>query len=127
MEREIKFRSWDKKDAIMYTDFSISARTGKIHGLNNADERFALMQYTGFKDTNDVELYEEDIVTFNGSGYKGIIKFGEFSCGDVYDMTYYITHGYYICSKSIVHTACSLVKDNDVEIIGNIYENCDLL
>lgn len=60
-KREIRFRVWD-------------AISKKIHPYsivkNNALvefelDHYSLMQYTGLKDKNGVEIYEGDVVTFD--------------------------------------------------------------
>jgi hypothetical protein len=59
--REIKFRAWDKEDTkkmiwtgIPLTDFNVLVK-------ENLKE-YAWLQYTGLKDKNGKEIYEEDIL-----------------------------------------------------------------
>ncbi|CAC8424577.1 yopX family protein [Staphylococcus aureus] len=70
-----------------------------------------LLQYTGFKDVHGVEIYEGDIVQ---DSYSGEVSFIEFKEG-----AFYITFS----------NVTELISENDdiIEIIGNIFENEELL
>lgn len=68
MNREIKFRVWDKKSKKLHYDitgfeFGVKEMTGVfIDGDFYNKENIELMQYTGLKDKNGVEIYEGDIL-----------------------------------------------------------------
>ena len=85
-----------------------------------------LMQYTGLKDKNGKEIYEGDIVAFEDSdgGYEyqdlvmntGIVEYGELR--------------FYFTNRVAVEMGDFYIKDgrcDDIEVIGNIYDNPELL
>lgn len=116
--REIKFRAWNKalnkmyshKDLLSLTKNITKNRfaTGVYLPLNSDIE---LMECTGIKDKNGKEIYEGDIVEFYSNVEDEIITekveyhFGIYRAGD-----YFVGKIY-----------------NKCEVIGNIYENKDLL
>jgi hypothetical protein len=141
--REIKFRAWwqhDKynHDGAMYgvgavdwtkPDFGEPERELCQHPTQVAlvdypyevgtyqklgwNENCTLMQYTGLKDKNGVEIYEGDIVEEPGSRYEVVYHADGFYMRDMHEpdnMLIQLRHGYLHC-----------------EVIGNIYENPELL
>ena len=123
MKREIKFRLWNTETKVMYADSGISS-IGINEGIKKATMcNYELMQYTGLKDKNGVEIYEGDIVEYDGhTRAKVIFKSG---CFIGYD-------GYATSSDEayLLLEADSTPFNGDefeLEVIGNIYENPDLL
>ena len=113
-----KFRAWDKAHEVMRNvlliDFisrSIICETEDDRNIKLYDITYELMQSTGIKDNNGVEIYEGDIAQ---DSYSGEVSFIEFKEG-----AFYITFG----------NVTELLLENDdlIEVIGNIYENEEFL
>lgn len=118
--QEIKFRAWDvickqMRDWKYVHDHSFSTFLS-IHGLY--EPQYPLMQYTGLKDKNDVEIYEEDIVRLDSWEPSDMqIRFieGAFCLAN--------KDGKFVGDIHYIHHA----GIKQAEVIGNIYENPDLM
>ena len=119
MKREIKFRVWDKmaSDMIINSTRTISMTMGFDYG----NPFFELLQYTGLKDKNGIEIYESDIVKVVDYGIAKIIFIqGSFMCEWLDDEAYSEPMANIIWNDHTKH-------ENMFEVIGNIYENKELL
>jgi len=125
MKREIKFRAWDVVDKRMILpDIWMSRLCGEGVSLEEilGNEEYAVMQFTGLKDKNGKEIYEGDVVRAwkdsqqDTSEPLGVIEYGDFNAV------------YYICFETRPENLMVMACDYDqLEIIGNIYENPELL
>lgn len=110
-QREIKFRAWDERREQMIKEINLGERWIELSFCK-------IMQYTGLKDKNGKEIWESDIVKQIFESNIGEIKYESVSWIVRYGngVRYYPLENY-ISKKG----ECSL------EIIGNIYENPELL
>jgi len=110
MNRDIKFRAWGPNTKYMWSweEFKhcfVHAMFDPEHGEK------ILMQYTGLKDKNGKEIYEGDIVVTKGTSMSGK-KWDHKPKTVVFDPDY----GYCLLKSSLI-----------TDVIGNIYENPELL
>ncbi len=138
--RDIKFRVWDKQKKKIFYDVdcvSVSLGGGLILNFqedeSDVSEFYELMQYTGLKDKNGREIYEGDIVrhqsgfiTQIGKGFS-VVEWCE--CGWFYRW-YQIEHENTETGEiEAAGWKYTKMYDSDGcdDIIGNIYENPEML
>jgi len=114
--REIKFRAWHDERKIMFPHWSIW-KTDLFHYEEAAC--LHLMQFTGLKDRNGKEIYEGDIVKYS-EHYFGDHKENE--CIEVVEWDE--KEASYPCKLTSTGFADG---PNWCEVMGNIYENPELL
>ena len=129
----LEFRAWNKKLKLLgdvsYIDFNskkIIYHNGFVNYYVNFED-VEIMQSTGLKDKNGKEIFEGDIINcgylFNGSPFdeldeyeeeKGVVKF--------------VNCGFNIKFKNDTNLFIDIMEScEDIEVIGNIYENKELL
>ena len=123
--RDIKFRAWHKdNDSMVYFDNKKASKDMYIAmnlcALMNGDFGDVLMQYTGLKDKNGVEIYEGDILTGGVSGHVKpvVVEWSTVRRGS--NVNGATTHaGFNISEYYITFSQC--------RVIGNIHQNPELL
>ena len=121
--RELKFRAWDKENHCMATDIDL-----RDFGNGQIEQQLSkgaleLMQFTGLLDKNGKEIYEGDIIEAWHEDYE------ELTTGEIIfkDSCYQIKNKRYW--KDGMHDWYSMEQyyPINLDIIGNIYENPELL
>ena len=142
--REIKFRAWNKEAKIMIDLYEITPlalsdmMSTQLHMQNGTGlfipfiKQLEIMQFTGLSDRNNINIYENDIVFAPINKCKYIVKFGEYKSEELSGR---LAHGYYL--ENIIYS--TFLEDVDVwhegiqqsyvylEVVGNIYNNPELL
>jgi len=113
--RELKFRAWNNVTKGMISDVQDELLIGAVSSIPD----LFLMQYTGLKDKNGVEIYEGDIVQRknwheNSDGKTVLSEANSYmkKWAVIYEIGS-VWQGYTVDSKD--------------EVIGNIYQNPELL
>ena len=111
-----KYRAWDKETKTMNGMAEIYRNRNQEIELRPRDENITLMQSTGLRDKNGKEIFEGDIVKM---------------AKDVYsEPTYYevVRHRGGVYRLESKQHGCELwLRHTDCEVVGNVYENQELL
>ena len=122
-----KFRAWTEEGKVMYYDVypfkdnTLLLSYDEIAFDEVPASDFILMQSTGLKDKNGKEIYEGDIVVAMSQGVKALGKVKR------------RIDGYWLMYPAWQHGELWHIVENvdtgetGVEVIGNIYENPELL
>ncbi len=152
--REIKFRAWNKEnekmiysnetyprsiykfefDIVSNFNFKLTKMVDRFNVKSDDGEDYYIecyepidadiMQYTGLKDYDNNEIYEGDIVK-TSTGVIGIVRFGRYSATNINGISnigFYIEWKLDICMR--IDLGYWLER---ISVIGNIYENPELL
>ena len=126
--REYKFRAWDETEKHMYNWGNLINQNLKNIFTITEQCGYILMQYTGLHDENGKEIYEGDIIEFSYDMFVG--NFDTFAAkGKVVleEGAFYVeVFENERTTKDEAYLLYSINLDT-IEVIGNIYENKELL
>jgi len=141
--REIKFRAWDERNRKMSSTITFRDLVNYYaHGEVNWPKHPTIMpvwidiiwmQYTGLKDKANREIFEGDIIKLYHPNYyeyfKGTVSYDNkqaafFCSGEAVNR---ITYSDNRPDVVVIHTYAYLFEHDEIEIIGNIYENPELI
>jgi len=119
MNRVIKFRAWDKELKTMYSweamlaIFELGDLNKNTTSALSQNAGIVFMQFTGLKDKNGKEIFESDIIKTPRDIFEVIYKDCEFGRETTNGIVSLVTVRNY--------------EGEELEIIGNIYENPEIL
>jgi uncharacterized phage protein (TIGR01671 family) len=122
--RTNKFRAWDKIHNKMSNSFTLLSAINQDQAFVNP-ENFDYVQYTGLKDKNGVEIYEGYICEITGVNYRYMfeIVWDEQVAGFSFEQVMYG-----LSDMEFMPDYLDWVeKLYRIQVIGNIYENPELL
>lgn len=111
--RDIKFRAWHRHDG-MQTPWLEIIDGGACQAMTGKPDE--IMQFTGLKDKNGAEIYEGDLIELF-ENKKG--------CAEVVFLNDYVG-GWNLAFKN-EFASLGARNQQDLEVIGNIHENPELL
>ncbi len=122
--RQIKFRAWNKVKKVMCYDNEdgnadywggvLASNVGLInYYLKSPDSEYSYMQFTGLMDKNGTEIYEGDVVRDDND--------------DLYVVKWHERIAVFFFDGHFSSPIDGLEDAEVIEVIGNIYENPELL
>lgn len=128
MNREIKFRAWDKRIDRMRSDATPMRSSIWWHNgasFDSCGKDYDVMQFTGIKDKNGKEIYEGDVVLIHDYNTIEAVADGA-NPNELFEVRWLGSFWSY-GEEPISNWIGAADVDTSAEVVGNIYENGDLL
>lgn len=119
-QRPIKFKVWDVENKKFRNNTNLTGGSIQNFVWEFEDEESIYLQFTGLLDKNGKEIYEGDILKESKSG----------TCSVEWDCAAFCLRaisGSCLSSRNLVSAIFNECDGLDCEVIGNIFENPDLL
>ena len=120
MKREIKFRRWHKQLQDMRYSESLS---DFFYMVEIYKDQYDIMQFTGLQDSNEVDIYEGDII--KTIGYIGVVKYEPQAAQ--YHINWKTNDASRYMPFNVTFSDGEIYQCNYMEVIGNIYETPELI
>ena len=118
--REIKFRQWRPEGKSWhFFEFTDGICSGVINATLSV---YPIYQFTGLHDKNGKEIYEGDIVKYEADKESGIAIIEYWPGSFIFNWIKQTTP-----SLSIINSAFYFGCHSELEVIGNIHENPELI
>jgi uncharacterized phage protein (TIGR01671 family) len=137
MNRKIKFRAWDSKNRVLLFSDTLWVRLdgkrllvewdlGQNSCVDLSDKQYTLQQFIGIEDVNGKDIYEGDIIKTQIYDGWDAVPCGYCNYEVKWSLVELAWRGY-TNKMNGLYSGVNIFKDVLIEVVGNIFENPELL